>query len=47
MELTDEEIDVIMGMLDTIEYDYGLSSLELELKEKLKKEIENEDNTNV
>lgn len=35
MTLTKEEIDVILNMLDIIEDDYGLSSWELELKEKL------------
>ena len=37
MELTKEEIDVIMCMLDDIETMYGLKPEELELKEKLER----------
>ena len=37
MELTREEMSTILGMFDTIEDDYGLSSWELELKEKIER----------
>lgn len=47
MELTKQDIDVIISMLNTIEYDYSLSSLELELKEKIERWLENEDKSNV
>jgi hypothetical protein len=41
MELTKEEIDVIMCMLNDIELMYGLKPEELELKEKIERWFEN------
>jgi hypothetical protein len=42
MELTREEIDVIMCMLDDIEGTWGLNPEELKLKEKIERWFEND-----
>lgn len=44
MELTKQDIDVIMNMLDDIEQKWGLYSEELELKEKLERWLADEQN---
>lgn len=44
MELTREEIDVIMCMLNDINVMYGLKPEELELKEKIERWIADEQN---
>lgn len=44
MNLTNEEVDLILCMLDAIEDEWGLSSWELELKEKIERWIADEQN---
>ena len=44
MELTKQDIDVIINMLDDIEQKWGLYPEELELKEKLERWFENGQN---
>jgi hypothetical protein len=44
MELTKDEIDVIMCMLNDIELMYGLKPEELELKEKIERWFADEQN---
>jgi hypothetical protein len=41
MELTREDIDVIMNMLDDVDRIWGLEPEELELKEKIERWFEN------